>query len=122
MDIVACRLPTTELKFHNLSSLVAYVGFGRPPSFVLARKDKHKNWEARILLSQGFQCIHIMIAQKVLQIKTKYLKENARKKKLCWWKFNIKISNFVLFSFDFSDIYYIVLRKKEIKYFHDQSV
>jgi len=43
MDIVACRLPTTELKFHNLSSLVAYVGFGRPPSFVLARKDKHKN-------------------------------------------------------------------------------
>lgn len=63
-----------------------------------------------------------MTGQKVLQITTKHIKENARKKIYVGQNFILKISNFVLFNFDISDICYIALTKREIKYFHDQNM
>lgn len=73
-----------KAKSHEYSSLIAYGDFFRPLSFVLAREDKCYNLgEARMFISQGFRYIHFMTDQKVLQIKTKCIKENTRKKKSC---------------------------------------
>lgn len=108
LAMVARRLLATKLKRRNCASPTGHGGFGRPLSFGLAGKGKYYNWgEARIFISQGFESICFVIGQEVLQIKTKCVKENARKRIYVGQNFNLKINNFVYFNFDFSDTYNI---------------